>query len=62
MWSLERQSSLMKQGRKAKRAPRTPMVTGTSKSSSASNCRSTERCDIYGQPISLFLQDGKEWN
>jgi len=50
----------MKQGRKAKRAPRTPMVTGTSKSSSASNCRSTERCDIYGQPISLFLQDGKE--
>jgi hypothetical protein len=45
---------------KAKRAPRTPMTTCTSKSSSVSTCRFTERCDIYGQPICLFLQHGKE--
>jgi len=50
----------MKQGRKAKRASRTPMTTGTTKRSSVSNCRFTERCDIYGQPICLFLQQGKE--
>jgi hypothetical protein len=60
MWSSERQSSLMKQGRKAKRAPRTPMTTGTSKSSSVSNWEFTERRNIYGQTIYLFLQHGKE--
>lgn len=60
MWSSERQSSLMKQGRKAKRASRTPKTTGTSENSSVSNCRFTERCDICVQPICLFLQHGKE--